>query len=349
MTLRQGNLLPSVRFAAIADPYQTTNGKDRTLRKGDRIGRPTVSAPPPEETGQPSSDCEAHVIATPGTERPIEIAFAPQGNLPGLPVEVLHRSSLVARLAAREIATRQRVGFHQLLLCVAGSGTHVVDFDPIPFRPGTLCRIHPGQVQRFLPEDDFEALMVVWPVESHHADPDAPAWYPGSDVPTRWDLNNDMHEQVCLWIESLADAQASFQNTSAHRSLMQSLLCTLLMRLSIDIPSASPVGSRLPRAYLDFRQIIEQSLNERPTVMALAQDLGYSTRTLDRACQQASGRTARDILDDRVALEVRRLLTHTDRPFARISAELGFTDPSNFSKFVKRNLGQVPTAIREQR
>ncbi len=283
------------------------------------------------------------------TQRPIEIEFAPQGGKPGLPVEDLRRSTLLRRMASEEIATRQRIGFHQLLLCISGSGTHMVDFEPIAFQPGTLLRIHPGQVQRFLPHEDFEAMMVVWPGESHHAEPNTPAWYPGSEIPTCWHLTTELHARVLGWIEGIANEQETFRDTPAHQSLLQSLLCGLLMRLAIEIPSSSPTCPRLPRVYLDFRQIIEQSLYKRPTVVSLARELGYSTRTLDRACQQASGQTARDILDDRVTLEVRRLLTHTDRPIARIGAELGFTDPSNFSKFVKRNLGQVPTAIREQR
>ncbi len=282
-----------------------------------------------------------------GDERPIEIEFAPQGK-PGLPVEVLRRSALVARMASREIATRQRVGFHQLLLCTQGAGTHMVDFEPVVFEPGTMVRIHPGQVQRFLPHEGFDARMVVWPPESHHADPTAAAWYPGSSAPTRWQLDARLQQHVNEWIDGLEAEQRRFKNTPIHRSLMQSMLCSMLMRLAIELPDASPTGTRLPQAYLDFRQIIETSLYERPTVVSLAHELGYSTRTLDRACQQASGRTARDILDDRLTLEVRRLLTHTDRPFARIGAELGFTDPSNFSKFVKRNLGQVPTEIRSQ-
>lgn len=281
-------------------------------------------------------------------DRPIEIDFAPQGGNPHLPVEVLTRSQLLPRLATKELATRQRIDFHQLVVCTDGSGRHIVDFESITFQPGTLLRIHPGQVQQFLPDESFDAVMVLWPIESHHADPTAPAWYPGSSVPTRWELDRDLHERVLDWIGELHDAQRQYRTTPAHRSLSQALLCALLMRLAIEVPSTSPTGSRLPQAYLDYRQKIETTLYERPTVMSLAQDLGYSTRTLDRACQQVSGRTARDVLDERVTLEVRRLLTHTDRPLARIGAELGFSDASNFSKFVKRNLGAAPSVIRTQ-
>lgn len=85
-----------------------------------------------------------------------------------------------------------------------------------------------------------------------------------------------------------------------------------------------------------------------PSVTELAHDLGYSTRTLDRACRQATGRTARQVLDERVGLEIRRLLTHTDRPVSQIAGDLGFDDSSNFSKFVRRQLGALPTQVRDR-
>ena len=97
-----------------------------------------------------------------------------------------------------------------------------------------------------------------------------------------------------------------------------------------------------------LRQLLEERLTSHPSVVSLAAELGYSTRTLDRACQAAAGRTAKQLLDERISLEVRRLLTHTTRPISQIGAELGFDDPSNFSKFVRRQLGSSPRDVRQR-
>ncbi|MEM8922683.1 MAG: helix-turn-helix transcriptional regulator [Actinomycetota bacterium] len=278
----------------------------------------------------------------------MEVEFSPQQGHRNLPVEVLDRSELMARLQSREVAIRQRVGFHQLLLCTEGTGRHIVDFEPVELSPGTVLRIYPGQVQQFVPDAAFEAAMVVWPVESHHADPTARPWYPGSDVPTRWTLDDALAAKLMEWVDELRLEQARYQDSPLHSSLLQALLCALLMRLAIEVPGTSPEGSRLPQAYVDYREIIEEMLYERPTVVSLADRMGYSTRTLDRACHQVAGTSARDVLDERIALEVRRLLTHTNRPITRIAADVGFSDSSNFSKFVKRHLGRLPSEIREQ-
>lgn len=280
---------------------------------------------------------------------PIDIGYAPQRRHRLLPVEVLERGELLARIDARELASRQRSGFHQLVVCTGGLGTHHVDFESVELSRGTLLRIHPGQVQQFETGSEAEATMVVWPIESHHADPTAPAWYPGDGSPTSWHVDAVLLARVLGWIEELRVEQARFTGDPRQIGLIKALLCTLLLRLAIEIPESTPTASNLPRPYLEFRELIEQRIYQRPTVVDLARDLGYSSRTLDRACQQAIGQTAKQVLDDRVALEVRRLLTHTSRPIAQIGTDFGFSDPSNFSKFVKRHLGRLPGYLRAGR
>ena len=104
----------------------------------------------------------------------------------------------------------------------------------------------------------------------------------------------------------------------------------------------------MPQTYLRYREYIEQHFHHRPTVGSCAKELGYSTRTLDRACQVAVGRSAKTVLDERVAIEIKRLLTLTDAPINRIAAAFEFDDPSSFAKYVHRHLGDSPTQIRSK-
>ncbi len=278
---------------------------------------------------------------------PIEIEFDPPRHRRGIPVEVVDRSGLLARITARQLESRQRAGFHQLVLCTAGHGTHDVDFESVELSVGTLLHVHPGQVQRFVPEPFFEAHVVVWPSQSHHADPESPAWYPGCEAPTRWQLEGELLAETLGWVEELRHEQDRFDGSPRRTELMRALLSALLLRVAIELPDAPRSVSRLSPPYLAFRELIEEQLYQRPKVVDLAREIGYSTRTLDRACQQVSGQTAKQVLDERIALEVRRLLTHTSQPVSRIAADLGFHDPSNFSKFVKRHLGDLPGRMRD--
>ncbi len=277
-------------------------------------------------------------------QRPIDIGYTPIRD--SIPVEVVQRSEVLSRIGRRELTSRQRSGFHVLMACTEGHGTHDVDFEALEVRPGTLVRIHPGQVHRFVPEPGFEAAMVLWPAVEQPRDPGSPPWYPGCGVPARWEPRPPAFTRILRSIEEIRDEQDAFDRSPRRAALMRSLLHTLSIRLSIDVPASVPDMAGLPQPYLDLRARIEQRLRERPSVAELARDLGYSTRTLDRACHQVTGSTAKQVLDERIALEIRRLLTHTEEPLAGIAADFGFSDLSNFSKYVLRHLGARPAQIR---
>jgi AraC-like DNA-binding protein len=279
---------------------------------------------------------------------PVPIGYSPQDQHHVLPVEVLLRSSVLARRDQRGINDRQRVGFHLLMVCFEGYGSHAVDFEPVELSPGTCLRIHPGQVQRFAPDAVFDAHMVVWPDDAAPADPVAPAWYPGSGAATSWHLEGEPFTQVLHSIDDLRAEQERFDGSPQMIALLRSLLRTLVLRLAVHAPAPLPETSALPELYVGLRQLIEQRLTVRPTVVELAHELGYSLRTLDRACRDATGQTAKQVLDERTTLEIRRLLTHTDRALVNIAADFSFQDPSNFTKFVRRHLGEPPSVIRDR-
>ena len=72
-------------------------------------------------------------------------------------------------------------------------------------------------------------------------------------------------------------------------------------------------------------------------------------RTLTRACLAVTGRSAKQVIDERVALQARRLLAATDEPIAQIGRQLGFPEPTNFGRFFTREVGVSPGAFRAAR
>lgn len=95
-------------------------------------------------------------------------------------------------------------------------------------------------------------------------------------------------------------------------------------------------------AYVAFRNAIESDLTHRHSVADYARRIGYSARTVTRTCERATGQTAKRMLTDRLVLEAKRLLVHTDTPAAVISAQLGFSEPTNFTKFFTHNTTKTP-------
>ena len=63
---------------------------------------------------------------------------------------------------------------------------------------------------------------------------------------------------------------------------------------------------------------------------------------LSRSCRAVAGQSALDLLHERMLLEARRLLAYTDASVAEVAGDLGFDDPSYFSRFFARRAGRSP-------
>ena len=82
-----------------------------------------------------------------------------------------------------------------------------------------------------------------------------------------------------------------------------------------------------------------------PSVERIAQQLQVPVRTLQRRLHEL-GLTYSDLVEQLRYREASRLLARTDKPVAVISAELGYADPSHFSRAFRRWSGMRPTQYR---
>ncbi|MFC4631422.1 helix-turn-helix domain-containing protein [Promicromonospora alba] len=80
-------------------------------------------------------------------------------------------------------------------------------------------------------------------------------------------------------------------------------------------------------------------------VAEYARLLGCSIRTLSRATRDATGKGAREVIDERRLLEARRLLGVAGWDARAVATHLGFTDPGNFGRFFRARTGLTSAAF----
>ena len=97
-----------------------------------------------------------------------------------------------------------------------------------------------------------------------------------------------------------------------------------------------------------FRLLIETHYLKHWPVARYARRLAVSESSLNRLCQELSGGTAFDVVQQRVLLEARRRLMYVPGSVAMIAEELGFKDPAYFCRFFRRHTGLSPTAFRRR-
>ncbi|WP_295633516.1 helix-turn-helix domain-containing protein [Novosphingobium sp.] len=125
-------------------------------------------------------------------------------------------------------------------------------------------------------------------------------------------------------------------DTGLHLALAEAI-ARLLAALAEPgtAPSADP---RIAR----FRALVERHFREHRGLDFYAAQLGTTRRTLARLTAARLGASPKQVIDQRLAAEARRLLHYTNAGAAQVAAELGFDDPSWFSRFYLRTTGRRP-------
>ncbi|WP_037578164.1 AraC family transcriptional regulator [Phaeacidiphilus oryzae] len=303
-------------------------------------------------------------MVIPGHEA--EVVEIPYRNpaRPGVGLEVLGYGELARRLRPRVLAAPSRPDFHQFFHVTRGRGTALIDFVRHPVAPGTLLHLRPGQVQRFplgpdgRPADLDGTLLLFTPAFAPRPaavrvvldDAFAPAAW-SLEPPHREGIARAMAEIAAEYALLTGPADPEPRNPAEPAltvELLRQLLAALLLRVA-RLPR--PPGSD-PAAggdvFRSFQRELERDFAATRNAHEYAARLGYSQKTLTRACRAATGRGPKELIDARVELEAKRLLAHTELPVAVIARGLGFSEPTNFGKFFTRRAGLTPGAFRER-
>ncbi|RYY54240.1 MAG: AraC family transcriptional regulator [Chitinophagaceae bacterium] len=95
-----------------------------------------------------------------------------------------------------------------------------------------------------------------------------------------------------------------------------------------------------------FQEKVDANFRHRHEVADYASLLNLSAGHLSEVIKSQSGRPAIKHIHDRIVLEARRLLFHTDQTLKEIAFDLGFNDASYFSRFFKRETRYTPAEFR---
>ncbi|GGK84212.1 helix-turn-helix domain-containing protein [Mangrovihabitans endophyticus] len=241
----------------------------------------------------------------------------------------------------------QRLPNHLLALTTTGHGVIEIDFTSRECRPGTLLWVRPGQAVKVAEGTGLDAAMVCWrpgllpPGQTAGLDTDDPVG------PGRWQLTGEDEDAVINEFAQLAVDCERHSAGEAAAALLRHQLAVLLLRITLiaadDLPDMSTVESR---TFARFRRMLEEGHATSRRVEDYAAQVGCSVRTLTRASLAVTGRTAKQVVDDRVALEARRLLACTPLSVAEVGRRLGFAEPTNFGRFFHREVGASPGVFR---
>lgn len=258
-----------------------------------------------------------------------------------LGVEVFRLGELFDRAAAgtldHALETPQRPEFHTVYVGTQGRGTLVVDFTPVPLGAGHVTVVARGRVQQFVVDRRVDAWMLLVAPErvGEHAAL-SPAWAePALAIPrAEQPVIDAIVEAVRREHARTADAQ--------QPAILDSLLRVLLLH----VDRLRGAGHSLPESLARFFTILERDHARTRSVAHYAKHAGISARRLGELLGERTGKSTKQVIDERVVLECKRLLAHTEVSVKELAAQLGFDEPTNLVKFFRHHTGTTPLAFR---
>ena len=111
------------------------------------------------------------------------------------------------------------------------------------------------------------------------------------------------------------------------------------------------VRSATPQQILfsKYVQLVNNHYIDKRTVSDYADLLSVTPNHLSQSVKSVSGKNALSFISERLISEAKSLLQYTDFDITEIAYQLGFSDPANFGKFFKKDIGMSPSEFRKLR
>ena len=248
-----------------------------------------------------------------------------------------------------------RAGFYHILWFQKGSPTHMVDFNPVKIKPNSILFLPKDTVQRFDKQGDFDGKAILF-TDSFFCKTEQDTKFLRSTI-----LFNDLFSisQIQLSKSSKAfsdlfqQMETELNNDKDHfqSDILQNILHNLLLlsereRRQQDFTEIKK-GADLDYVVL-FKDLLENQYKNQKQVSSFARQLSVTEKRLNQATSKVLGKTPKQMIDERIMLEAKRLLAHTNESVKEIGFALGFDEPTNFIKYFRKHHNSTPVEFRER-
>ena len=250
----------------------------------------------------------------------------------------------------KDMLIPHRKDFYMLVFVKEGSSRHWIDMVPYTLKHNTMYFTVPHQVQMKEEAQPTTGTMLCFTDDFLAKEENGLL----KQLPIIQNLLN-AHELSLTaadvaFVEDMIgklDTEYGAKNNWKH-SMLMAYMQVLLIYLSRLYTEQFKSSDDLPERQLLMRYLtkINEQFKETHEVAAYADMLNISAGYLSEAVKEQSGRSAIAHIHDRIVLEAKRLLFHTENPIKEISFQLGFEDASYFNRFFKRITGSTPLEYR---
>lgn len=240
--------------------------------------------------------------------------------------------------------------FYLVMWISRGSGSHTIDFRTYSIRPHQLYFLTPGQVHSWQLAADTEGFNLFLEPGFFRSRlgnrlQQYPFYHSHQHLPLL-----EVTEQQALFADLFAYAYQEYAQNQINRSEVFLSFVHILLESANRLydQQLTQTASHFYDRIRQFEDLLEEQFIDVRTVSQYAAQMGLTPNHLNYICQKVLGKTASQLMHERLLIEAKRLLIHTPKSVKEVGFHLGFDDPSYFVRFFKKYAGHTPIEFRQQ-
>lgn len=278
-----------------------------------------------------------------------------------IPVHTLpqsqEQSCMVRRLRRYEgidMEEAHRHNYYEVLLFDRAGGKNMIDFELYDVQQQSIHFICPGQVHALNRNQDTDGYLLIFTKDFMAVN--------GGNLAVLHDFPAFNKTAPAVWKPSAPDFKGILnlvtfmeQEVKSIHSHQEALLAAYIQALLIKCKALIVASGNHYRHSENaqellqrFNHLLEMHFLKFHKVNEYADLLGLTPNHLSDSLKKISGKTAGELIQQRIILEAKRLLLHSAAATKEIAYQLGFHDPSYFSRFFKTNTGSSPERFRKE-
>ncbi|ARK13385.1 AraC family transcriptional regulator [Fibrella sp. ES10-3-2-2] len=251
----------------------------------------------------------------------------------------------------RFVHTPHRHDFYLLVLFTQGTGTHTIDFIDYPIQPGSVFFMSPAQVHNWTFSEDADGYLLFFNPAFYLIDyparklSDLPLFHSLATPPVVYLPEADATDMTWLFAQTYRESVGS---SYRREDIIRSYLNIILVKVSGFCLASQPphLSTHAQSQIRQLEQLVDRYYAEHKTVRDYADMMALSEKQLYTVCQTGLGKSLQKLIQERLLLEARRLLVHTELSVAQVADQLNFLDHSYFNRFFRKAAGQTPEQFR---
>lgn len=253
-----------------------------------------------------------------------------------------------SHLHIEEAKQSHRDDGHSFFLLENGIVHIEIDFQLYKINSSSVIYMHPNQVHRIIA---FENVTVSsWSINNENLKPEYLKLL--EDItPTKPIVLNEETFSIISEAVSLSLKIFEHRNAKLYHSILRdscNALVALVASQYLEQSNSSERISRFDIVAKDFRELLEHNYISTKRPAAYAQKLNISTPYLNECVKSTTGYSVSHHIQQRVILEAKRLLFHSDKAVKEIATALGYDDYPYFSRLFTKVTGMTALAFRNK-